>query len=173
MNFFSQFNIHFFMTSVTYVFILIFTTVVLYQTYQLWWKGQGHLNIEDREKEEQLKFNRLVEEKMKSLNHRPEFNKSSSTGDHFVNTSSVKKSSENITEHQHTPRWVDNLCATFQFTPEDLKEKVFLPFFTTFKKGTGLGLAICRRLVQINGGVLELESKVGQGTTIKVIFDHA
>jgi signal transduction histidine kinase len=53
--------------------------------------------------------------------------------------------------------------------PEHLP-RVSEPFFTTKEegKGTGLGLAICRRIVQQHHGILEIESKVGEGTTVRV-----
>lgn len=44
-------------------------------------------------------------------------------------------------------------------------EKIFNPFFTTKSKGTGLGLSICKRLVEQNGGSIEVFSKPDSGTS--------
>ena len=44
------------------------------------------------------------------------------------------------------------------------------PFFTTRREGTGLGLALAKRYVEQNGGLLEIESTVGIGTTIRLRF---
>jgi signal transduction histidine kinase len=54
--------------------------------------------------------------------------------------------------------------------PDELLDRVFEPFFTTKEegKGTGLGLAICRRIVEQHQGTLEVESRVGVGTTIRI-----
>ncbi|MGC8927533.1 MAG: two-component system sensor histidine kinase NtrB [Myxococcota bacterium] len=46
--------------------------------------------------------------------------------------------------------------------------KVFIPFFTTKKSGTGLGLAISRKIVESQGGGLEISSKKGEGTTVRI-----
>ena len=52
--------------------------------------------------------------------------------------------------------------------PEHILGSVCEPFFTTRPDGTGLGLAIAKRYVEQNGGRLEIESRVGSGTTIRV-----
>jgi two-component system NtrC family sensor kinase len=54
-------------------------------------------------------------------------------------------------------------------SPENLK-KVFTPFFTTkpVGKGTGLGLSVCYGLIDNMGGVMEVTSEKGVGTTFTI-----
>ncbi|MGD9576703.1 MAG: sensor histidine kinase [Syntrophorhabdus sp.] len=51
-------------------------------------------------------------------------------------------------------------------------ERIFEPFFTTKEKeqGTGLGLSLCKRLIEANAGKIEVESKIGEGTTFTVMI---
>jgi hypothetical protein len=46
--------------------------------------------------------------------------------------------------------------------------QIFNPFFTTRPAGTGLGLATAREIVSDNGGMLDVASQPGKGTTIAV-----
>jgi two-component system NtrC family sensor kinase len=50
--------------------------------------------------------------------------------------------------------------------------KIFEPFYTTKApgQGTGLGLSICYGLVQEHGGVIEVDSVLGQGSTFRVVL---
>jgi two-component system sensor histidine kinase HydH len=59
---------------------------------------------------------------------------------------------------------------TGQGIPQENLERVFNPFFTTRSNGTGLGLAITHRIIQGHGGRMEVESRVGEGTTFTVIL---
>ena len=54
--------------------------------------------------------------------------------------------------------------------PAYVLPRIFEPFFTTKPHGigTGLGLSICHGIVQALGGSMEVESKVGEGTTFRV-----
>lgn len=52
--------------------------------------------------------------------------------------------------------------------PQEQINRIFEPFFTTKKKGSGLGLMIVQRIVRAHAGRIELESRVGRGTTFRV-----
>lgn len=51
--------------------------------------------------------------------------------------------------------------------PEEL-DKIFTPFFTTKTQGTGLGLPICRQILEQHGGLITVESRLGEGTTFTI-----
>ncbi len=50
---------------------------------------------------------------------------------------------------------------------EGVRDRIFLPFFTTKEKGTGLGLAVVHRIITSHGGSIELQGGEG-GATFRV-----
>ncbi|GGB40439.1 hybrid sensor histidine kinase/response regulator [Sphingomonas metalli] len=62
-----------------------------------------------------------------------------------------------------------------QGMPPHVAERATEPFFTTkgTGKGTGLGLAMASGFVQQSRGRLEIDSKPGRGTTIRMLFPSA
>jgi len=55
---------------------------------------------------------------------------------------------------------------------DEVKKKIFVPFFTTKEpgKGTGLGMGISHSILQAHGAELRIESEFGKGTTIIIRF---
>jgi PAS domain S-box-containing protein len=59
--------------------------------------------------------------------------------------------------------------------PVDVKARAFDPFFTTkgVGKGTGLGLSMVYGFVKQSGGHVQIESSVGEGTTVSLYLTRA
>jgi signal transduction histidine kinase len=51
---------------------------------------------------------------------------------------------------------------------EDLREKIFYPFFTTKQQGSGIGLAAAQKIVTSHGGIIELDNGSDVGATFRV-----
>ena len=54
--------------------------------------------------------------------------------------------------------------------PQNLREKVFVPFFTTKRQGSGVGLTLVRQIVVLHGGMMDISETPGGGATIKLRF---
>lgn len=54
--------------------------------------------------------------------------------------------------------------------PEEIKDKIWNPFFTTKKEGLGMGLALVKRIAESHFAKINLYSEIGKGTKVEVIF---
>ncbi|MFZ3170478.1 MAG: ATP-binding protein [Carboxydocellales bacterium] len=48
--------------------------------------------------------------------------------------------------------------------------KIFDPFFTTKESGTGLGMAVSYQIIRNHGGMIQVESSPGNGTTFSILL---
>ncbi|GBE32143.1 MAG TPA: PAS domain-containing protein [Nitrospirae bacterium] len=54
--------------------------------------------------------------------------------------------------------------------PEEIKQKIFLPFYTTKQEGTGLGLALVHKIIVSHGGSIEVGGKEGEGAIFRIML---
>jgi len=70
--------------------------------------------------------------------------------------------------HSSLPTVLISISDTGPGIPDDVQGQLGTPFFTTRDGGTGLGLAVSKQWVARHGGVLRIESALGEGTTVRV-----
>jgi signal transduction histidine kinase len=54
--------------------------------------------------------------------------------------------------------------------PEELLEKIFIPFFSTRKSGSGIGLSLCKQIMLLHKGTVQVQSVEGEGTAFLLQF---
>jgi two-component system, NtrC family, nitrogen regulation sensor histidine kinase NtrY len=52
--------------------------------------------------------------------------------------------------------------------PEEVLDKIFIPFFSTKKSGSGIGLSLCKQIVMLHKGTLQVQSIEGKGTVFVI-----
>lgn len=54
--------------------------------------------------------------------------------------------------------------------PEEVVDKIFVPFFSTKKTGSGIGLSLCKQIMMLHKGNIQVQSAIGEGTTFTLQF---
>jgi len=52
----------------------------------------------------------------------------------------------------------------------DIRDKIFIPFFSTKKNGNGIGLSISREIVKQHNGKIYVQSQEGEGSAFTILF---
>lgn len=88
----------------------------------------------------------------------------------IINAAHASQNGSSI--HLVVRNFLDDVQITIQDEGEgmthDTLHRAFEPFFTTKAKGTGLGLSICRRIVEVHGGRIKVNSQLGNGTSVSI-----
>ncbi|HAM52112.1 MAG TPA: hypothetical protein DCP92_16010 [Nitrospiraceae bacterium] len=75
-----------------------------------------------------------------------------------------------ITTYTENDNVIISVSDTGQGIPEDEIEKIFSPFITTKMRRYGMGLSLVKQIVSEHMGTIQLESKKGKGTTVRMVF---
>ena len=54
--------------------------------------------------------------------------------------------------------------------PEELIDKIFIPFFSTRKTGSGIGLSLCKQIIMLHKGTIQVQSVEGKGSLFMMQF---
>ncbi len=54
--------------------------------------------------------------------------------------------------------------------PEDVQDKIFIPFFTTKEQGSGIGLSLARQIMRLHHGSVSVQSRPGEETVFTLRF---
>lgn len=54
--------------------------------------------------------------------------------------------------------------------PEEIKEDIFVPFYTTKKEGSGIGLSLSKQIMTLHGGKIQITENSENGTAVSLIF---
>ena len=54
--------------------------------------------------------------------------------------------------------------------PDEVLDKIFIPFFSTRKNGNGIGLSLCKQIMMLHQGNIQVQSVVGEGTCFTLLF---
>ncbi|HTP26625.1 MAG TPA: ATP-binding protein [Anaeromyxobacteraceae bacterium] len=89
-------------------------------------------------------------------------------------TIATRLARDEVAFFRDAPRRSDTVEVRFRDSgpgiPEEARDHIFVPFFTTKEKGTGLGLAICQRIVKTHGGTIGVRSAPGQGAEFVIVL---
>jgi signal transduction histidine kinase len=71
-------------------------------------------------------------------------------------------------EQTTTKKVILKISDNGQGMPEEILEKIFIPFFSTKKNGSGIGLSLCKQILMLHKGTINVQSKEKVGTVFSI-----
>ncbi|MFC1510773.1 ATP-binding protein [Candidatus Margulisiibacteriota bacterium] len=81
-----------------------------------------------------------------------------------------RKGTLKVKTYMEVNRVVVEISDTGKGIPEEIKEKIFDPFFSSRHEGVGLGLSIVYRIIREHGADISVDSEIGKGTMFRMVF---
>ena len=69
---------------------------------------------------------------------------------------------------QNTP-YIISIADNGAGIPDEVAEKIFIPFYTTKDSGSGVGLSLVKQIVHLHKGEINFETEAGKGTEFTVV----
>jgi signal transduction histidine kinase len=66
-----------------------------------------------------------------------------------------------------------SFCDSGPGVPQELKDKIFDPFYTTKQDSTGIGLSLCSRVVSDHGGTMSVQTGPWGGAEFTILLPIA
>ena len=73
-------------------------------------------------------------------------------------------------EVNETGRIIIQVCDNGPGIPDDMKERIFIPFFTTKKQGSGIGLSLSKQIMRLHKGSISVKSIPDKETVFTLRF---
>ena len=73
-------------------------------------------------------------------------------------------------EQIHNQKILLKVADNGQGMPEEVVDKIFIPFFSTKKNGSGIGLSLCKQIVLLHRGNIQVQSVESKGTVFSLQF---
>lgn len=73
----------------------------------------------------------------------------------------------------HTGQFVLEVCDNGKGIPEEILDKIFIPFFTTREGGSGIGLSLSRQIMAMHNGSIRVKSNPGDHTVFELAFNSS
>jgi len=75
-----------------------------------------------------------------------------------------------LAAHTHSGKTIIRVADNGTGMPEEVLDKIFVPFFSTKKNGSGIGLSLCKQIMMLHKSSITVQSKEGEGTVFTLQF---